>query len=457
MLCKLQKDKSLLDLVPDHPVPRYTSYPTAPNFKQNINGKIYSSWLKKIESSEKFSLYIHIPFCNSLCYFCGCNTISIKKYDPVERYVKFLVKEICLISSKIKFKPCVSHIHFGGGTPSILKPKDLKVIMNTINNKFNILKKSEIAMEVDPRYFKLDLINVLKKHNFNRISVGVQDFSKVVQKNINRNQSFKNTKDLVESFRTNGINKINIDLMYGLPYQSVLSFISTLNKVVSLKPDCISIFGYAHVPWMKKRQKLIKGKVLDNKERLQLCRIASDYLSNKNYISVGIDHYARHDSSLIKKLKKRNLTRNFQGYSGDDSRILLGFGSSSISSLLGGYIQNISNVVEYIESLKRNKMPIFRGYKFKNKDEMYGNIIGDLMCYLSVDLQEINRKFNKENKQNFLVNELQKVKPFIDKGFVTLKNDILTIKPYARPLTRIISSSFDKYFKTNKTKYSLGI
>ncbi len=161
MLCKLQKDKSLLDLVPDHPVPRYTSYPTAPNFKQNINGKIYSSWLKKIESSEKFSLYIHIPFCNSLCYFCGCNTISIKKYDPVERYVKFLVKEICLISSKIKFKPCVSHIHFGGGTPSILKPKDLKVIMNTIKNKFNILKKSEIAMEVDPRYFKLDLINVL--------------------------------------------------------------------------------------------------------------------------------------------------------------------------------------------------------------------------------------------------------------------------------------------------------
>jgi len=278
-----------------------------------------------------------------------------------------------------------------------------------------------------------------------------------VQKNINRNQSFKNTKDLVESFRINGINKINIDLMYGLPYQSMLGFISTLNKVVSLKPDCISIFGYAHVPWMKKRQKLIKGKVLDNKERLQLCRIASDYLSNKNYISVGIDHYARHDSSLIKKLKKRNLTRNFQGYSEDDSRILLGFGSSSISSLLGGYIQNISNVVEYIESLKRNKMPIFRGYKFKNKDEMYGNIIGDLMCYLSVDLQEINRKFNKENKQNFLVNELQKVKPFIDKGFVTLKNDILTIKPYARPLTRIISSSFDKYFKANKTKYSLGI
>ena len=363
MLCKLQKDKSLLDLVPDHPVPRYTSYPTAPNFKQNINGKIYSSWLKKIESSEKFSLYIHIPFCNSLCYFCGCNTISIKKYDPVERYVKFLVKEICLISSKIKFKPCVSHIHFGGGTPSILKPKDLKVIMNTIKNKFNILKKSEIAMEVDPRYFKLDLINVLKKHNFNRISIGVQDFSKVVQKNINRNQSFKNTKDLVESFRIKGINKINIDLMYGLPYQSVLSFVSTLNKVVSLKPDCISIFGYAHVPWMKKRQKLIKGKVLDNKERLQLCRIASDYLSNKNYISVGIDHYARHDSSLIKKLKKRNLTRNFQGYSEDDSRILLGFGSSSISSLLGGYIQNISNVVGYIESLKRNKMPIFRGYK----------------------------------------------------------------------------------------------
>ena len=457
MLFQFRKDKLLLDLVPDHPIPRYTSYPTAPNFNNTINGKKYSSWLKKIKSSEKVSLYVHIPFCNSLCYFCGCHTIATKKYDPIERYVNFLVKEIYLLSSKIKFKPLVSHIHFGGGTPSILKPKDLRTIMNTIKKKFKILEKCEIAMEVDPRYFNFNLINVLKKYNFNRMSIGIQDFSKTVQKNINRKQSFKSTKDLIESFRINGINKINIDLMYGLPYQSELSFLSTLGKVVSLKPDCISIFGYAHVPWMKKRQKLIKGKILNNNERLKLYRIASNYLLNNKYISIGIDHYARYNNSIIKKLKNKSLTRNFQGYSEDDSKILLGFGSSSISSLPEGYVQNITNTPEYIESLKKNKIPIFRGYAFKNKDKMYGTIIRDLMCYLSVDLHEIDEKFNEENKQNFLLSELQRVKPFIDKGLVTYKNDILTIDPYARPLVRTISSSFDQYFKANKTKYSLGI
>ncbi len=457
MLCQFRKDKLLLDLVPDHPIPRYTSYPTAPNFNNNIDGKKYNLWLKKIKSSEKISLYVHIPFCDSLCYFCGCHTTATKKYDPIERYVNFLIKEICLLSSKIKFKPLVSHIHFGGGTPSILKPKDLRTIMNIIKKKFKILEKCEIAMEVDPRYFKYDLIKILKKYNFNRISIGIQDFSKTVQKNINRKQSFKSTKDLIESFRINGINKINIDLMYGLPYQSVSGFLSTLRKVVSLKPDCISIFGYAHVPWMKKRQKLIKGRMLDNNERLQLYRIASNYLLNNKYISIGIDHYAKYNSSIIKKLKKKNITRNFQGYSEDDSKVLLGLGSSSISSLPEGYVQNITNTPEYFESLKRNKIPIFRGYEFKNKDKMYGTIIRNLMCYLTVDLHEMNEKFNEKNEQNFLFKELLRIKPFIDKGLVAFKNDKLTIDPDARPLARTISSSFDQYFKANKTKYSLGI
>ncbi len=457
MFKELQRDKSILDMVPDYPIPRYTSYPTAPHFKNSINSKIYISWLNNIKSTENLSLYIHIPFCNSLCYFCGCHTTATKKYEQIDRYVNFLIKEIHLIKSKINFKPKVSHIHFGGGTPSILKSKDLKLIMDTINKKFNVHNKCEIAMEVDPRFFRIDLIKVLKKHKFNRISIGVQDFSIIVQKNINRIQPFKSTKDLINSFRSYGIKNINIDLMYGLPYQSIKSFLLTLNKVISLKPDRISIFGYAHVPWMKKRQNLIKGKILDNKERLQLYNLASDYLQNNKYVSIGIDHYARYNSSIIKKIKKRNLTRNFQGYSEDNSKVLLGFGSSSISSVPEGYVQNYSNALDYYESIKKNKIPVFRGYKFKNKDRMYGEIIKNLMCYLNVDLNEIKEKFNLENNQNFLFYELLKIKPFMDKGFVKLNNNVLTIHPKARPLARTISSSFDQFFKKNKNKYSLGI
>lgn len=457
MFKELQGDKCILNMVPEYPIPRYTSYPTAPHFENSINSKIYSSWLNNVKSIENLSLYIHIPFCNSLCYFCGCHTTATKKYEPVNRYVDFLIKEIHLIRSKINFIPKVSHIHFGGGTPSILKPKDLKLIMDTINKKFNVNNKCEIAMEVDPRFFKIDLIKVLKKYKFTRISIGVQDFSLIVQKNINRMQSFKSTKNLINALKHNGIKNINIDLMYGLPYQSIQSFLRTLNKVVSLKPDRISIFGYAHVPWMKKRQNLIKGDILRNKERLQLYNLTSDYLQKNKYVPIGIDHYARYNSSIIKKIEKKNLTRNFQGYSEDNSKVLLGFGSSSISSMPEGYVQNYSNVLEYFTSIKKNKIPIYRGYEFKNEDKIYGEIINNLMCYLNVNLNKIKKKFNLEKKHNFLFYELLKIKPFIDEGFVKLNNGILTIHPKARPLTRTICSSFDQFFKESKNKYSLGI
>ena len=454
----LNKDKSILKLVPKHPIPRYTSYPTVPNFHSKIDQNIYKKWLKNINSKEKISLYIHIPFCNSLCYFCGCHTCVVNKYGPIKNYVDYLLIEIGLIASKLKFKSKVSHIHFGGGSPSILKPNELISIMNLIKKKFNIIKNCEIVMEIDPRFFpKGNFTKVLKNLGFTRMSIGIQDFSLKVQKNINRKQTFKQTKELIDHLRLNDITVINIDLIYGLPFQTIKSFITTLNKINSLKPDRISIFGYAHVPWMKKHQKLIKGKILNNEKRLQLYRLASDYFLNKNYIAIGIDHYAKQNSSIVKKLKNKKLQRNFQGYTEDEAKTLIGVGSSSISSLSEGYVQNITYIPNYIESLKKNKLPILRGCKFKNKDKMYGTIIKELMCYLSVNLNEIIHEFNKENEPNIFFRELFKVKPFIDKGFVNIKNDILLIKPEARPLVRTICSSFDQYFKVNKNKYSLGI
>jgi len=451
----LKKKINILQFIPDYPVPRYTSYPTAPNFNEKINNDKYSLWLKKIKKNNKISLYIHIPFCNSLCYFCGCHTGVVNKYNPVKRYVNYLLKEIDIIRKITRKRLKVSHIHFGGGSPSILEKQELKLLMNSIKKKFIIEKNSEIAIEIDPRFVsKKNLITNLKKFFFNRVSIGVQDFSPVVQKIINRKQTFKQTKELIDYLKLNGITNINIDLVYGFPKQTTKSFINTLSKIRSLNPERISIFGYAHVPWMKKNQRLIKEEPLDNETRFQLYQIASDYFLNNNYISIGIDHYAKKNSSIVKKLEKRKLNRNFQGYTEDQAKILIGIGSSSIGSLKDGYVQNKTYVPDYIKSLKKNKLPILKGYELKNEDKMYGKIIKELMCYLNVDFNKIIKKYNKKEE---LIRSIVKMKPFIDANVVNIDNNILTINNEARPLARIISSYFDQYFLKNKNKYSTGI
>ncbi len=450
----LKKNINILSHIPDYTVPRYTSYPTAPNFSEKINNNKYILWLNKIKKNNKISLYIHIPFCNSLCYFCGCHSTVVNKYDPVKRYVNYLLKEIDIIRKVTRKRLKVSHIHFGGGSPSILKKQELELLMNSIKKNFIIEKKSEIAMEIDPRFVSINLAANLKNFFFNRVSIGVQDFSSEVQKVINRKQTFKQTKELINNLKLNGITNINIDLVYGFPKQTVQSFIKTLGKIHSLSPERISIFGYAHVPWIKKNQRLIKEEPLDNETRLQLYQLASDYFSNSDYISIGINHYAKKNSSIVKKLKKRKINRNFQGYTEDEAKTLIGIGSSSISSLKDGYVQNKVYVPDYIKSLKKNKLPILRGCKLSEEDEMYGTIIRELMCYLNIDLNKIIKKYKKEKE---LIRCIVKMKPFIDADIVNIKNNILTIKNEARPLARIISSCFDPYFVKNKNKYSLGI
>ena len=454
-LLALKENINILQLIPNYPVPRYTSYPTAPNFNEKINNYKYTLWLKKIKKNNKISLYIHVPFCSSLCYFCACHTTVVNKYDPVKHYVNYLLKEIDIIRKITRKRLKVSHIHFGGGSPSILKKQELKLLMNSIKKKFKIEKNSEIAMEIDPRFVsKKKLMSNLKKFFFNRASIGVQDFSPQVQKVINRKQTFKQTKELIDNLKLNGITNINIDLVYGFPKQTKESFTKTLKKIHSLNPERISIYGYAHVPWMKKNQRLIKEEPINNDTRLQLCQIASDYLLNNNYISIGIDHYAKKNSSIVKKLTKRKLNRNFQGYTEDEAKTLIGIGSSSISSLKDGYVQNKIYVPDYIKSLKKNKLPILKGYELNNEDKMYGTIIKELMCYLNVDFNKIIKKYKKEKE---LIRSIVKMKPFIDADFVNIHNNILTIKNEARPLARIISSCFDQYFLKNKNKYSVGI
>ncbi len=388
-------NRKILQLIPDYSVPRYTSYPTAPNFSDKISNNIYTSWLKNLDKDKEVSLYIHIPFCNSLCYFCGCHTSVANTYAPIESYVNSLLREIALLGEELRNKFNVSHIHFGGGTPSILRGAELWMIMLSIKKNFNILENCEIAMEIDPRFYKKNLTTILNKYGFNRISIGVQDFSKDVQTLTNRTQSFKTTKKIIKHFRENKISNINIDLMYGLPKQTVRTFSDTLKKIVTLEPDRISIFGYGHVPWKKKHQKLIKDGLLNNESRLKFYQLASRYFLSNGYEAFGIDHYAKKSSSIVQKAKERKLQRNFQGYSEDSAEILIGIGASSISYLPNGYVQNIAQTDGYISSLKENKLPISRGHEFRTKDRIYGTIIKELMCYLSVDLNQVAEKFEK--------------------------------------------------------------
>jgi oxygen-independent coproporphyrinogen-3 oxidase len=448
-------NRKILQLIPDYSVPRYTSYPTAPNFCDKISNNTYSSWLKKINKDKEISLYIHVPFCNSLCYFCGCHTSVANTYAPIESYVNSLLREIAILGEELRNKFNVSHIHFGGGTPSILRGAELWMIMLSIKKNFNILENCEIAMEIDPRFYRKNLTTILNKYGFNRISMGVQDFSKDVQTLTNRIQSFNTTKKIVNHFRENKISNINIDLMYGLPKQTVQTFSDTLKKIVTLKPDRISVFGYGHVPWKKKHQKLIRDELLNNESRLKFYQLASHYFLSNGYEAFGIDHYAKKSSSIVQKVKERKLQRNFQGYSEDSAEILIGIGASSISCLPNGYVQNIAQTDGYISALKENKLPILRGHEFRVKDRIYGTIIKELMCYLSVDLNQVAEKFEK-NINLFLPN-VEKLQSFIDAGCVNFQNHTLSIKPEARPLVRNICSAFDQYFKPEKNKYSFGI
>ncbi len=454
-LLSSDNEKKILQLVPDYSVPRYTSYPTAPNFNDKINNDNYESWLKKLDKNKKISLYIHIPFCSSLCYFCACNTSVVNKYKPIENYVNLLLREIEILGEKLESKFNVSHIHFGGGTPSILKGAELWLIMQSIKKRFNILKDCKIAMEIDPRFFKQNLTIILNDCGFDRISIGVQDFSRKVQTLINRGQSFEITEETINHLRENNISNINIDLIYGLPKQTVRTFTDTLEKISILRPERISAFGYAHVPWMKKHQRLIKAKPLDNENRLKFYSLASNYFLSNGYEPFGIDHFAVKSSSIIQNLKNRKLHRNFQGYTEDDAEVLIGIGASSISSLPDGYVQNIAKIADYIKTLKKNKLPISRGYRLKTEDKMYSIVIKELMCYLNVDLKQVSKKFSKDI--NLFSTNIKKLKPFIDTGYLDFQNFTLSIKPEARPLVRIICSVFDQYFEPKTNRYSFGI
>jgi len=329
-------------------VPRYTSYPTAPHFHSGIGPETYDGWLSALVPGAPLSLYVHIPFCDSLCWFCGCHTRVVRRYSPVAHYVDLLLRELSLVAARIPAPRIVSHLHLGGGSPTLLTPPDLARLSARIRRNFVVADAAEVAVEVDPRGLTDETIAALAAFGVNRASIGVQDVNAEVQRAINRIQPVAVTASAVERLRGAGIGSINVDLVYGLPYQSLDRLIETVEAVIDLAPDRIALFGYAHVPEFKAHQRLIPAEALPGPaERLAQAEAAAGRLADAGYSAIGLDHFARPGDALARAAASARLRRNFQGYTTDAGHALIGLGASAIGSLPEGYVQNAVSVRDY--------------------------------------------------------------------------------------------------------------
>lgn len=438
------------------PVPRYTSYPTAPHFRTGSASLLKDQLIEQIAPDARVSLYLHIPFCDRLCWFCGCHTKHTTKYAPVHQYVRALIEEIAQFGDQISFKPLAGHVHFGGGSPSLLNTKDMAAIRKALDNVFKIDPETEISVELDPSDSNPDMFGALEALGVTRISIGVQDFHPDVQRAINRPQSYECTKALIDALRARGIQNINIDALYGLPLQTGDRLKDTIEKCIALKPSRMALFGYAHVPWVKKHQKLIQEDSLPSSiDRFHHATAAAAQLEAAGYQTIGIDHFALPDDDLAKAASAGQLKRNFQGYTVDKCDTLIGFGCSSISRFTGGYIQNIVATGQYESAVHAGQSTAAKGCHLSDDDTLRGHIIERLMCDMQVDFAAIEQHFGKdallrEDTAIMLANN----DPF---GLVTYKNRVLSMNVGARLATRIIASYFDAYYAASEFRFSKAI
>ena len=426
----------------DARIPRYTSYPTAPHFSPDIGETHYRSWLASLPPI-KASLYLHIPFCRAMCWYCGCHTTVAGREAPVARYLDFLGREIDQVAQRAAGPLTISHIHFGGGTPTLMAPDQMRSLMRRLADQFFIADDAEIAIEIDPRTLTDEMAEALGGCGFNRASLGLQSFDPKVQQAINRVQSFADTEAAVRILRVNGIDRLNFDLIYGLPHQTVRSCIETVEQTIQLQPHRLAVFGYAHVPAFKPHQRKIdEGNLPDSEARFLQSRAIADALIQVGYVEIGLDHFALPDDPLTKAAEAGKLHRNFQGYTTDDADVLIGLGASSIGRLPQGYVQNEVRIPEYQRLVDEDRLPIARGYRFAGDDRLRGAVIERLMCDQRVDLPAVCREFGGD--LNTLLEEAA-LEPLIADGLIERNGARMSVTTRGRPLVRSIAAAFDAH------------
>ncbi|WP_104718659.1 oxygen-independent coproporphyrinogen III oxidase [Helicobacter trogontum] len=438
------------------PGPRYTSYPTANEFHKDFNAVTLLESFKRADSKYKdkdLSLYTHLPFCKSACYFCGCNVIYTSKGDKKERYIQYLKKELTLLKDSMDTTRKVVQFHFGGGTPTFFDAGQLQTITQMIKDVFpNFSESCEISCEIDPRHFNEEQMVVLKNCGFNRISFGVQDFDMKVQQHINRIQPFSLVENSVALARKYDINSINFDLIYGLPYQNEKSFANTLESVIKLSPERLAIFNYAHVPWVKKTMRKIDETTLPSpEEKLKILQNTIEFLHDNDYEMIGMDHFAKKNDTLCVAKHEGELRRNFQGYTTKGFSQTIGIGLTAIGEGVDYYTQNHKDMANYEASLDNNTLPVAQGILLSPEDILRKEVIMSLMNNAKLDFNVVNRSFGIDCIQHFS-NELEALKPMCELGLLTMDSHRIEVSATGKMLIRNIAMIFDTYFTKNITK-----
>ncbi len=437
-------------------VPRYTSYPTAPHFTEAVDGAVYRRWLTELSPDLDLSLYFHIPYCDTLCWFCGCYTKIVRRYEPVARYLDMLLDEIDLVADTLGERFRARHLHWGGGSPTLIEETDWQRLIERIHARFDVGPDAEVAVEMDPRDTTKKYVNALASAGVNRASIGVQDFHPEVQKAINRIQPFDTTKRVVDWLRHQGISGINMDLMYGLPYQTTERVVETVEKAVRLEPDRVALFGYAHVPWMKTHQKFIKDETLpDFSERWQQSEAAANRLVELGYVRIGFDHFARPDDDLAVAHAEGRMHRNFQGYTTDTAPALLGFGASAIGSLPQGYVQNTQPLRTYREAVTFADFATERGVALSDDDRLRRDIIERLMCDMTVDLNALCKTHDMARET--LNDGMKRMEPLTEDGIVEVNDGRVTLTAQGRPFVRLVAAAFDAYLNKGEKRHSKAV
>ena len=432
----------------DRPGPRYTSYPTAVEFREGFTHTNYAPLLGGCSSDDQLSLYVHLPFCEHRCTFCGCHVVATRHHDVAARYLDYLEKEIDLVCEHMPQRPPVSQFHLGGGTPTYYSPTQLQRINDHIEQRFEILPDAEKAIEVDPRVTSHEHVDTLARMGFNRLSMGVQDFDPVVQEAIGRHQTEEETRQVYAYCRQKGVASINVDLIYGLPGQTLASFERTLDAVVEMRPDRLAVYSYAHVPWIRGNQKRIDEAMLPQRDdKFALLASAIRAFSEAGYDMLGMDHFALPDDELAQALEERRLHRNFMGYTVQRSPTMLGMGISAIGEASGAYIQNQKKLSTYYADIDAGRLPVERGYGTSEDDQLRKHVILELMCNLYLDRADVEAHFGIDFAETFAIELDELAAGPVKDGFVIITDEAIEVTAEGQLFVRNVCMPFDRYLR----------
>lgn len=445
--------RSILAKYGEARLPRYTSYPTAPRFSAAVGPETYEGWLRNLPPTEPVSLYLHIPFCRSMCWYCGCHTTITRQNEPILDYLTALRREINMVADKAPQPLPVSEVHFGGGTPTIIQPVEFVALMDLLRGSFRFTDNAAIAVEIDPRTLTAEMAAALGSAGVRRASLGVQSFDPVVQKAINRIQSEEQTAEAVENLRRQGVGRISFDLIYGLPRQTVRSCAETAAAAIAMRPDRLAVFGYAHIPSFKKHQRMINEQALpDSEARSEQAAAVADTLVAAGYRQIGLDHFALPNDDLALAQESGTLRRNFQGYTTDNCETLIGFGASAIGKVGGGYVQNEVAVGSYARYIAAGRLATSKGYRLTAEDRVRAAILERLMCDFEADVPAICSAHGFDPAS--ILDNTHRLDELSDDGVLDMTDGVIRVRQDQRFVIRAVAAAFDAYLDQSPRTHS---